>query len=229
MSQIDSTFMEYNPEFENFEYQEFEWEGEGDFEGEFEVFGEAELMELAGELLSVNSEAELDQFLGDFIKKAGQSIGKVVKSPVGRAIGGALKGLAKKALPIAGSAIGGYFGGPLGAKIGGGLASKAGSMLGLEAETMNSEDREFEGAKLFCRMAADTVKNTVSAPPGKNPRQAAQRAVASSINKMAPGMMTRKGAPGSVIQTSPARNVYETGGRTGKWVRKGRDIVLLNC
>ena len=84
-------------EFENFEFEDSEWSGEG------EVFSEAELMELAGELLEINSEAELDQFLGKLIKKVGGGI--------------------KKFLPIAGTVAGGFFGGPLGAKIGKGVAS----------------------------------------------------------------------------------------------------------
>ena len=40
-------------------------------------------MELAAELLGVASEAELDRFLGDLIKKAGRAVGQFVKSPVG--------------------------------------------------------------------------------------------------------------------------------------------------
>ena len=59
-------------EFENFEFEDSEWSGEG------EVFSEAELMELAGELLEINSEAELDHFLGKLIKKAGSALGKVM-------------------------------------------------------------------------------------------------------------------------------------------------------
>lgn len=115
-----------------------------------EVFNESEVMELAAELLEVTNEAELDRFLGNLIKKAGSALGKVVKSPIGQAVGGVLKGVAKKALPIAGGALGAYFGGPLGAKIGSGLASAAGSALGLELETLNQEDREFEGENNLC-------------------------------------------------------------------------------
>jgi len=48
--------------------------------------------------------------LGNLIKKVGGAVGKFVKSPVGKAIGGVLKGVAKKALPIAGGALGAYFG-----------------------------------------------------------------------------------------------------------------------
>ena len=117
------------------------------------------MTELAGEFLEVSNEAELDRFLGDLIKKAGSALGKVVRSPVGQAVGGLLKGAAKQALPLAGAALGGAVGGPLGAQIGSGLASAAGDALGLESA---AEDREFEGAKNFVKMAGDTVKSPVT-------------------------------------------------------------------
>ena len=94
------------------------------------MFSEAEATELASELLEVTNEAELDRFLGDLISKAGKAIGTVVRSPIGKAVGGWLKGAAKSALPLAGGALGGFVGGPLGAKIGSGLASYASSALG---------------------------------------------------------------------------------------------------
>jgi hypothetical protein len=110
MRSADGMFPEYNPEMEAFESEQFEYEAPWGSE----VFSEAELMELAAGLLEVSDEAELDRFLGSLIKKAGQAIGKVVQSPVGKAIGGVLKGVAKQALPIAGTALGTYFGGPPG-------------------------------------------------------------------------------------------------------------------
>src|SRR5215831_4837710 len=88
------------------------------------VFSEAQEMELASELLEVNSEAELERFLGDLISKAGKAVGSFVSSPTGQALGGMLKSAAGKLIPAAGSAIGGYFGGPTGAQIGGQLAQK---------------------------------------------------------------------------------------------------------
>ena len=96
---------EYNPQMETYEAGEFEWSGEAEWGGE--VFSEAETMELAGELLEVTNEAELDRFLGDLIKKAGKAVGSFVRSPVGNAIGGWLKGAAKQLLPVAGGALGG--------------------------------------------------------------------------------------------------------------------------
>ena len=92
---MSNRLMDFNPQMETFEY-EFE---SGAAQSESEVFNEAEQMELAAELLEVRDEAELEQFLGSLIKKAGSALGKIVKSPVGQAIGGFLKSAAKKALP----------------------------------------------------------------------------------------------------------------------------------
>jgi len=179
-------------------------------------------MELTAELLEITNEAELDRFLGDLIKKAGRAIGTVVKSPIGQAVGGVLKGVAKKALPIAGGALGAYFGGPLGAKIGSGLASAAGNALGLELEALSQEDREFEGGKQFVRFAADTVKNAASAPPSANPRSTAQSAATSAAQKYAPNLL----APGSG-STAPSPVVGKSS--SGRWIRKGRNIMVVNC
>jgi hypothetical protein len=223
MRTFDNTSMEYSPEMEAFQSEQFEWEGEtgwgGEAEGEdeTEVFNEAELMELAQELLEVTNEAELDRFLGDLIKKAGRAVGKVIRSPIGQAVGGYLKGAAKRALPLAGAALGGYVGGPLGAKIGNGLASAADSDLGLEAETFSAEDREFEGAKNFVRMGGEAVKSAVTAPPSANPTAVAQAAVTASAQKYAAGLLGGASKPGSGA------------GRTGRWVRRGRNIIIMNC
>ncbi len=221
MSSYDSRLMEYNPELEMLEQEQFEW-GETEWGGEAEsVLSEADEMELAAELLEVTSEEELDQFLGGLIKKVGGTVGKFVKSPVGKAIGGVLKGVAKKALPIAGGALGAYFGGPLGAKIGSGLASAAGGALGLELEALSQEDREFEGAKQFVRFAADTVKKATSAPPTVNPITAAQSAAAAAAKKYAPDLLRPN--------MGSSRPLSRSGrSRGGRWVRRGRNIIIVN-
>jgi hypothetical protein len=223
MRAFDHTSMEYNPEMEGFEAEQFawggeaEWGGETEWGGEAEVFNEAELTELAQELLSVTNEAELDRFLGDLIKRAGSAIGGVIRSPIGQAVGGLLKGAAKRALPLAGGALGGYIGGPLGAKIGSGLASAAGSALGLEAESFMGEDREVEGAKNFARMAGEAVKGAVTAPPSASPAAVAQAAVTAAAQKHAPGLLRGAPRPGGGAAS------------TGRWVRRGRNIIIVNC
>jgi hypothetical protein len=213
---------EYNPEMESYETGQFEF-GETEWGGE--VFSEAEAMELAGELLEISNEAELDRFLGDIINKAGRALGTVVRSPIGKAVGGWLKGAAKSVLPLAGGALGGFVGGPLGAKIGSGLASAAGSALGLEAE-MSQEDREFEGAKNFVKMAADAVKSAVAAAPGVNPVAVAKAAVKAAVEKRAPGLLGGVPAPGL---NGRAAGPISKFGRTGRWVRQGRNVIIVNC
>lgn len=215
MTTFNGTYMEYEPEYEdeNFETDEFEWEAEA----ENGVFNEAELMELAEELLTVNSEAELDQFLGKMFSKAGRAIGKFARSSTGRALGGVLKTVAKNALPLAGGAIGTFVGGPLGTAIGSGLASAAGNALGLEAEMMDAEDREFEGAKQFVKLAGDAIKTTAAAPPNANPLAVAQSAVAAAVQKHAPNLQTPSVKPRS---GSSGRN-------SGRWVRKGKNVIVI--
>lgn len=227
MHDIDRTQMEYTSELpgfqsEQFEYGEYGEYGESEWTGETlgeSVLSEADEVQLAGELLAVTNEAELDRFLGDFIKKVGSVAGKVIRSPIGQAVGGVLKGVAKKALPLAGGAIGGYFGGPLGAKIGSGLASAAGSALGLEAEALEQEDREFEGARQFVRVAADTVKKAAAAPANMDPRAAAQAAAIAAAKKFAPGLVGAAAGPIAGAMTGR--------GQSGRWLRRGTKIVLF--
>jgi uncharacterized protein (DUF697 family) len=212
MHDIDRTQLEA----EGLEYeQQYEWPGESEA-----VFSEAEEMELASALMEVHDEQELDHFLGDLIRKAGRAVGSVVRSPIGQAIGGMLKGVAKRALPLAGGALGGFVGGPLGARIGSGLASAAGGALGLEAETWSQEDREFEGAKQFVRLAGDAVRNATAAGPGTEPRSAAQAAVTQAAQALLPGLQ-------SAASTGMGRGAgLGVGGRSGRWMRRGSKIVL---
>jgi uncharacterized protein (DUF697 family) len=241
MHDIDRTTLEFGQqeyENENFEFGQGEWSSESGPQG---MFSEAEEMELANELLSVSNEAELEQFLGNFLRKAASVAGSVIKSPIGQAVGGVLKGVAKKALPLAGGAIGGYFGGPLGAKIGSGLANAAGNVLGLEAEAMSGEDREFEGAKQFVRLAADTVNRAAQARGG-DPRSVAQAAATAAARQLAPGLLSKGGAQGMQLggmgggmgraqcgnggSGGGMSGGGISGGRGGRWMRHGQKIVL---
>jgi|ERR1044072_3361124 malonyl CoA-acyl carrier protein transacylase len=214
MHDIDRNQLELNPETGNFEYEQFEFAGETQ-----ELFNEAEQLELAAELLEVRDEQELDRFLGSLIRKVSQ----VARSPIGQALGGVLKGVAKKALPLAGTALGGFVGGPLGVKIGSGLASMAGNALGLEAEMLNQEDREFEGAKQFVRLAGTAIQSAASAGPNVDPRAAAQSAVTQAAQTLAPGLVQSAGSAARPLSGGGSALT----GRSGRWVRRGNRIVLL--
>lgn len=186
------------------------------------VLSEAQELELAAELMEVNSEQELEQFLGDLIKKAGSAIGGLIKSPVGQALGSALKGVASKVLPMAGQALGGAIGGPAGSQIGGQLASAAGSIFGLELE---ASEQEFEAAQSFVRLAADAVKNAASAPAGANPLAVARAAVTQAAQVHAPGIF--EGEPMGQPNHGSHAGEASGGGRTGKWVRHGNKVILF--
>jgi hypothetical protein len=201
---LDRTQREFESALQELQPEHFEIPGEEEYFGEGEYFGETEAgstpyeagsyragfqypsqeaeeleLELAAELLEVTSEEELDRFLGDVFKKVGGFVSSAVKSPVFKALGGVLKPIAKAALPIAGGALGTLVGGPAGGMIGSKLASAAGNLFGLELEGLSAEDREFEMAKGFVRLAtgaAEQVKH-MHFRPGQNPEHAAKTAV----------------------------------------------------
>jgi hypothetical protein len=205
-----------------FEAEQFEFaQAETPYGETGEVFGETEQMELASELLEITSEAELDRFLGDLIGRAGQAIGKFVKSPEGQAIGGILKGAAKQVLPAIGSAVGGYFGGATGAKFGGDAASAASRAFGLELEGLSSEDREFEVARRYVSFAGEAVKNLASAPSGLDPRTAANAAAAAAAQTHAPGLLSPRQAGVEPQTYSPFPTAH-----SGRWMRRGNKIIL---
>jgi hypothetical protein len=166
----------------------------------------------------VRDEQELDRFLGDLIRRVGRTVGTVVRSPVGQAIGSTLKGVVRAALPIAGGALGTFVGGPLGTAIGSNLASMAGRALGLELEGLSPEDREFEAARQFIRFASEAVK-VAALSPSPDPAAAARFATAAAARRFAPGLA--RGATASVPAMRAARG--------GRWMRQGRNIVVVNC
>lgn len=207
MHNIDRTTSEF--EFENeFEYEgegEFEFEGEGEFEfegeyegeGEFEFEGELEgealELELATELLGVSNEYELEQFIGKLFKKVGKGVSNFAKSGVGKSLLGGLKTIAKKALPIAGGALGNFLVPGLGGAIGSKLGSAASNLFELEFEGLSNEDREFEVARRFVRLASDaTKKATTAARAGAPPKVAAASALKRAAASHAPGLLRKR-------------------------------------
>lgn len=228
MHDIDRTTLESNSELENYEYEQYA-DGETGWGTETGVFSEAEAMELAAGLLEVNSEAELEQFLGGLIKRAGRAAGQFIKSPVGQQLGGLLKGAAKKALPMVGSAIGGYFGGSGGAKIGSQVASTAGRIFGLELEGLSLEDQEYEAAKSFVQFAGTAAKNAASAPPTANPRAVAQSAVLAAARQLAPGLVSGAPAVAAGGARGTACPTCGGGAKSGRWMRRGNKIILFGA
>jgi hypothetical protein len=215
MHDMDRTQMEYAAEMPGFEAEQFGYEGEWSTETGA-ALSEADEYELASELLGVSSEQELDQFLGGLIKKVAKGAGRLFRGPVGQAVGGVLKGVAKKAMPLAGGALDAVA--PLGAKIGSGVAAASTDAPGVESEMLAQEDQEFEGAKQFVRLAANTVKKAAAAPASADPRTVAKSAALSAARQLAPGL----------LKNNNGDHIGGAGrGQSGRWARRGNTIVLF--
>ena len=207
----------YEGESDTYGEQETFDEGEGFDYGEGEAeepYGEAESeLDLASQLLAIQSEDELDQFLGNWINR-------VRRSRVGQALASHLKTAAGKVLPQIGQAIGGYIapgtGGALGQRAGQWVSGR----LGLELDGLSPEDQQFETARAFVRFANDAARAAAQAPTGVAPAVAAQKAVAAAAGRHLPGLVRpRDGA--TVGGTSRSAR--------GQWVRRGKTITLLNA
>lgn len=213
--------LELNPEAEifeseQFEYTESEWAGASG-----EVFSEGELMELTAELLSISNEAELDRFLGNMFKRAWGGIKKVGSfvGKVARPLGGILKAVAKQALPFVGGALGSLIpipgvGTALGRAVGGALSSA----LETEFQGMEVEERDFEMARRFVQLAGTAARQAALVSPNTDPVQAAKDAITHAARLHVPSL-------GRANSASVA-----TGGhaRTGRWMRQGRNIIVLS-
>jgi uncharacterized protein (DUF697 family) len=217
-------------EYEGGEYEGGEYEG-GEFEGgelfEYEgheqflgsilgsVLGgeagplsEQEEIELASELLEITSEQELEQFLGNVFKKVSRGVGTFIKSPVGRALGGVLKNVAKKALPVVGGALGSMVAPGIGTAIGSKLGSLAGGLFEVQLEGKLPEQAEYEVARRYVGLAASAARNAALARPrpGVNPVTVARAAVTRAARTHAPGLyrqMMRSLTSGAGAATRP--------------------------
>jgi hypothetical protein len=224
MREIDPSQLE--SEFDALESDEFEYAFAPDSEiltgGEIESpYSEEEEMDLAAELMGITDEAELDQFLGKLLKGAWRGIRKVGSfvGRVARPLGKILKGVAKKALPFVGGALGSFIPIPgVGTAVGSALGSAVSKALEAELEGMSVEDQEFEMARRFVRVAGTAAKQAALTQPSVDPQNAAKAAVLSAVRRHVPGL-----AAPSAITTVGRR------GSTGRWLRRGSKLVVLGA
>ena len=176
MHDIDRTLNIDNLEYDD----EFDFEGGSDSEYDFELDEEADdefdfegdsydtEEELAAELMTVESDEELDEFIGSLVSKAWRSGKKAYHSRLGqvarRHIASAIRTGAKKG----GAKIGEY----VGDKAGGWLASK------IEPEM------ELEVAKKLVRFAKDAAQKTKHVQSSQEAKRAIQMAAKKHIRPL---------------------------------------------
>src|SRR5215831_6007195 len=204
--------------------EEHEFMGEYDHEEEETSDHEVMEMEQATQLLSVNSEEELEEFLGGLFKKVKGLAGKVLKSPAGDLLKSYLKKMAQKALPAATSMLGGAIGGPVGAALAGKASDMVGKALGLELEGLSTEDKEFEIAKGYVRFANDAIRNATADPRFRHsPKTVARSAMVRAAKRYAPGFLSPRfyqhyrGYTGSRVTTT----------ENGTWERQPDGSIIL--
>jgi len=201
-------------------YETYEAAQEHEAAQEYESFeagheAEAMEMEMAGRLLEVSGEEELEDFLGSLVRSATSAARSFAGSAAGQALGGVLKNAARQVLPQVGGIVGSALGGGTGSQLG----TAAGRWLGsrFELEAMSQEDREFEVARAFVRTAQDAARIAArnrTLPPS----QAATQAVVTAAGRHLPGLV-------------PVVARGDLAGRrtSGRWVRQGRRIVIYGA
>ena len=151
--------------------------------------------ELATRMLSVQSEAELDQFLGSLVRSAWRGAKALYRSPVGQAVKkqavSSLKSFGRRVLPTLGRSVGGYLGGKSGARLG----AHAGSYLSnkylkKEYEGLSPSDRDVETARRLVRTARLAAYNLSQylAEGRAISRKTIKTAILRAARKFFPGM-----------------------------------------
>lgn len=212
---------------------EFEPPGEAEYEGFGEPYPddsplhEVEEMEYAAHLLGVNSEDELEDFLGGLLKKVARAAGGGIGGPAAKILTGVLKTAAKQALPMVGGALGTMIAPGAGTALGTRIGSAASNLFEMELEGMDAEQAEFETARRYVRFAAAAANDAALAPPDIPPPAVAHEAAASAAERFAPGLLPHLGGANGVAghpgPGSPPRGHAQ---RSGRWVRHGRRIIL---
>jgi hypothetical protein len=134
------------------------------FNGAGFSLSEAETNEFAARLIDARSEAEFDHLLGAILTHAAARSDGWLSAPLGSALGGLLKSIARPGL---------------------GRRTTA-RALGLELEGLERVEREFETAQQFVRLAAEAARHAAEEPTIAPSRQAAHAALAAASDIYAP-------------------------------------------
>jgi hypothetical protein len=86
-----------------------------------------------------------------------------------------------------------------------------------------SEEQEWEAANTFVKLSTEALKKAAQAPPGANPHVVAKNAVIEAAKEHAPQLVKALAESGIVSHNGESNGK----GRTGRWIRQGKHIVIL--
>jgi methyl-accepting chemotaxis protein len=165
---------------------------------------------LAAGLLEVVDDTELEYFLFELVAADG-----VIAPAAGDALVRVLKRVARPLFPIHDRELASGLGASRTD-----LKATAARIFGLELEGLSPEDKEFEVARQFIRLAGDVIDNvrsnagagggTGADAVAGNAQAIAERALQQAAQRHAPGLLTMDA-------------------RGGCWQRQGRRIVVFDC
>ena len=230
-------FADLEPEFDELESMDdpfeealFESDEPLDDDEDDTPLDDATEMELAAELLATSDDDELERVVNKAMRRPPPNRRRRRRSASPQRkrrrkfVGGLLKTVAKKALPGIGAALGGVV--PIvGPALGAAVGKAAAGAIHPELEGLGPDDLDFETARKVVRLASEAADNVEQVPPAVQENQAAKAAVTHAARRHAPRLVRRKGAPGP----RPAGGPMPAGGAAGggRWIRRGRKIVLL--
>ncbi len=167
------------------------------------VLGERGEMAQAATLLSLSGRAGLQGFMRELVARAAP---RLARAPAGAALVKLLCQAAEPVLPL-------HRHGPVIDAMSGQHAprtvARAARMFGLELEGLSPEDKEFALAQQFVRFANAAARATgASTAPGPG---TAEQALALAARRYAPGLLAGQ---------RPL---------SGRWERRGRQLVLFDC
>ena len=179
---------------------------------------EVQELELAGEVLEVGSEAELEEFLGDLWNRTKSAAGQVYNSAAVQRALPTVKAVGAKVLPVAAGKLADLAWKGSGDFVKAGAGALIDQWLKEELEGLSAEDRELALARRYIRFAHDALLRAAQMPERVPPPVAGQVAVSDAARTHIPG----------VVPFLPQLN---GGGPSaeptaGHWVRRGSTIEI---
>jgi hypothetical protein len=179
---------------------------------------ETQELALAGELLEVSSEDELEEFLGDLWDRTKAAAGQFYNSDAVQSSLPTLKAVGRKVLPIAAGKLADYAWAGSGDIVKAGAEGLADQWLKEELEGMSAEDRELALARRYIRFAHDALERAARTPQRVPSRVAGQIAVTDAA---------RTNLPGLVPFLPQLSGGSDDGDPTaGRWIRRGSTIEI---
>jgi hypothetical protein len=181
--------------------------------------------------LEVTDEKSLNAFLRRLVERSSRAVGRRPSRPVGDALVELLAHTARSVLPVAVRRAG-----PDGALVPTAMqrsdaVKSAARVFAGELEGLSQEDKEYEVTRQFVRFASDAVRHA-SLAAGASPRDVAAAALARSAMHHAPGLL-RTAQTSTASRRGPVdmRERHAAAGlcNGGRWVRRGRTIIVAGC